>query len=170
MDGKGTALGLVENQHKNHILDLSIFPARVSDSVQKQAVSMASTLAERLDYVGLFGLEFFLVQDQLVCNEFAPRPHNSGHLSQDSGGFSQFDLHLRAVLGYPCPEPQELQHTVMKNLIGEDTPILAELARSKSNDSRYQLHDYGKTELRSGRKMGHLNFRGRLEEIDPRFL
>ncbi len=167
IDGKVQSFGTIENIHKNHILDLSIFPARIDGARSDQTVKIAEALAESLGYVGTMGVEFFIKGTEIYLNEFAPRPHNSGHFSQDCGSVSQFKLHIAAITDQFRPTIQHPKPTVMKNIIGdkyqENRTVIFELLR----DDRYVLHLYGKEEGRVGRKMGHLNFRGPIEEVSP---
>lgn len=167
VDGKIQSFGTIENIHKNHVLDVSIFPARIDGSLSDETVKIAESLADSLGYVGTMGVEFFIKDKEVYLNEFAPRPHNSGHFSQDCGSVSQFKLHIAAITDLFRPTVQHPKPTVMKNIMGdrfeENLDIVFELLR----DDRYSLHLYGKEESRVGRKMGHLNFRGPIEEVSP---
>jgi 5-(carboxyamino)imidazole ribonucleotide synthase len=146
-----------ENVHTRHILDYSIVPARIDQEVQKLAQSIARNIARDLNVVGLIAVEFFLTSDnQLIVNELAPRPHNSGHYTFDACLTSQFEQQLRAVCGLPFGSPELLSPVVMVNLLGDLwkdgaqpdwLPVL--------NDPYAKLHLYGKMEGRPGRKMGH---------------
>ncbi|MEX1117435.1 MAG: 5-(carboxyamino)imidazole ribonucleotide synthase [Terrimicrobiaceae bacterium] len=154
-----------ENIHTNHILDLSIVPARFSPDVLDQAVAIAGAVAESLEVVGLLAVEMFLsTSGELLINELAPRPHNSGHFSFDACVTSQFEQQLRAVCGLPLGSTKLLSPVVMLNLLGDlwsegepDWPTLLANPTAK-------LHLYGKSEPRPGRKMGHVCF---LDEIPP---
>ena len=156
-DGKMVTFPASENQHKYHILDLSIVPARFPATVLESAAHLATQITEALDVVGLLAVEFFLTDDnQLVVNELAPRPHNSGHFTFDACMTSQFEQQLRAVCGLPLGSPDLMSPVVMWNLLGDlwnngepDWNVSLENPRAK-------LHLYGKSEARPGRKMGHV--------------
>jgi 5-(carboxyamino)imidazole ribonucleotide synthase len=156
-----------ENIHTNHILDVSIVPARIARAVEANAQALAAAIADKLGVVGLVAVELFEVRGGgLVVNELAPRPHNSGHWTMDGAETSQFEQHVRAVCGLPLGPTAALGPIVMVNILGdawkwqggkvEGEPnwaaILAEPAAS--------LHLYGKPEPRPGRKMGHFTVRG----------
>lgn len=149
--------GVIENSHSKHILDISFAPALVSEKVFKEAVEIARSVAETFDYVGTLCVEFFLTKDEnLIINELAPRPHNSGHLTFDACVTSQFEQQLRAVCGLPLGSTEFYAPCAMANLLGDvwekgepDWARALEIPNVK-------LHLYGKTEARSGRKMGHL--------------
>ncbi len=146
-----------ENVHRDHILHLSIVPGRIPDAARREAVKVATGIAEKLDVVGVIGVEFFLLGDgSVMVNELAPRPHNSGHFSFDACVTSQFEQQLRAVCGLPLGAVDLLRPVVMLNLLGdlwEDRE--PDWARVLS-DPALKLHLYGKSDPRRGRKMGHL--------------
>ena len=149
--------GVIENEHKNHILDVSFAPAIVSEKVFREAVEIAREVAEKFDYVGTLCVEFFLTKDEkLIVNEIAPRPHNSGHLTFDACVTSQFEQQLRAVCGLPLGSTEFLRPSAMANLFGDlwekGEPDWAKVLENKN----LKLHLYGKQEARKGRKMGHL--------------
>lgn len=149
--------GVIENQHSNHILDVSLAPALVSEQTARDAVDIARTIADSTGYVGTMCVEFFLTGDQkLLVNEIAPRPHNSGHLTFDACVTSQFEQQLRAVCGLPLGSTEFYRPAAMANILGDlwgdgepdwSAPLI---------DPDIKLHLYGKTEPRPGRKMGHL--------------
>lgn len=168
-NGEIVCYGAVENEHKNHILDLSIYPARIPTGINLEAIQMASKLAESLDYVGTIGVEFFLKENQIYLNEFAPRPHNTGHYTQDCQSLSQFQLHVLAITGNLPPTDVRPKPTLMKNILGNEFTESLTTARSLLKDDRYQLHLYGKKEAKLGRKMGHMNFKGNLEDVSSLF-
>ncbi len=171
IDGSVSSFGAIENIHKNHILDLSIFPAEIPPEIATKANGMAKALAENLRYVGTMGVEFFIKDSVVYLNEFAPRPHNSGHFSQDCGSHSQFLLHTLAILGYSAPKIIYPNPTVMKNILGNDYNKSITLANILSaSDSRYRLHLYSKEDAKPNRKMGHINFTGKIIDTDSRFL
>ncbi|BBE74025.1 5-(carboxyamino)imidazole ribonucleotide synthase [Oharaeibacter diazotrophicus] len=146
-----------ENRHENHILKETVVPARVAPETRAAADALGRRIAERLGYVGVLGVEMFLVRDEagerLVVNELAPRVHNSGHWTEDGAVTSQFENHVRAVAGWPIGSTARTGDTVMENLIGDEAADW--LAIVSDPDAR--LHLYGKTEARPGRKMGHVN-------------
>ena len=140
---------LTRNWHRSGILSASLAPVEVDEDLQRRAVARARALAERLDYVGVFALELFSFDGKLLGNEMAPRVHNSGHWTIEGAGCSQFENHVRAVLGLPLGDTDALGCSVMLNWIGElpdPTAVLAE--------ARAHWHDYGKSP-RPGRKVGH---------------
>lgn len=154
--GAFAAYDLCANEHRHHILDLTRVPANVSDATEAEAMRIARTIADALDYVGVLAVELFLVtgngRERLVVNEIAPRVHNSGHWTLGGAATSQFEQHIRAVCGWPLGATSRLGRVEMKNLIGHDVDewesILAEPGA--------HLHLYGKAEARPGRKMGHV--------------
>lgn len=168
-NGDIVCYGAVENEHKDHILDLSIFPARIPVSLNLEAIEMASKLAESLHYVGTMGVEFFLKDNTLYLNEFAPRPHNTGHYTQDCQSFSQFYLHVQAITGKLPPTDVRPKPTLMKNILGNACEESLNNANELLKDDRYRLHLYAKEDAKPGRKMGHMNFKGNLEEVNPLF-
>jgi 5-(carboxyamino)imidazole ribonucleotide synthase len=149
---------VAENQHRNGILETSVVPARVSDSMSREARELATGLAEEMDYVGVLGVELFVAKGgRLLVNEMAPRPHNSGHYTLDACSADQFEQQLRALCGLPLAEPWLLSPVAMINLLGDlwsdGEPRWDEVFRRRG----VRLHLYGKAEARPGRKMGHLN-------------
>jgi 5-(carboxyamino)imidazole ribonucleotide synthase len=156
-NGEFIHYGAIENEHRNGILNVSLAPARVAESVVKQAVDIARTVLETLEVVGVLCVEFFVTKDgRLLINELAPRPHNSGHFTFDANVTSQFEQQLRAVCGLPLGSPAQLCPAAMINLLGdiwsEGEPDWA----SATTVPNVKLHLYGKLAPRSGRKMGHL--------------
>jgi len=144
------------NDHENHILATSIAPAPFAESIQARAQSIATAIAKELDVVGLLAVEFFLTKrGDLLVNELAPRPHNSGHYSFDACVTSQFEQQLRAVCGLPLGDTRLLSPVIMRNLLGDvwanGTPDWSGLLALPG----LRLHLYGKSEPRAGRKMGH---------------
>ena len=152
-DGSVRCYDPAENVHRNGILHTSTLPAPVSEEIAMTARSSAEKLLVALDYVGVVGMEFFVLADGgLVANEIAPRVHNSGHWTEAACVVSQFEQHIRAVAGLPLGNPARHSDCVMTNLIGDDIDALPEwLARDE-----VLVHLYGKTEARPGRKMGHV--------------
>ena len=139
-----------ENVHVDGILDTTTVPAKVSGAVVEHAETIARTILEALDYVGVIGVELFVTASGLVVNEIAPRVHNSGHWTQNACAVDQFEQHIRAVVGWPLADGGRHSDAVMKNLIGSD---VSDRALTSSGG----LHLYGKSEIKPGRKMGHLN-------------
>ncbi len=149
--------GAIENRHASGILDLSLAPARVGDGVVKKAVEIARAVFEALDVVGVLCVEFFVTKTgELLINELAPRPHNSGHLTVDANVTSQFEQQLRCVCGLPLGDVTQLAPAAMANLLGDLwTPHEPNWA-SAAGVGNVKLHLYGKLSARAGRKMGHL--------------
>ena len=153
--------GVIDNTHRNHILDLSVCPADLPPAVAARAVEIARGVLEALDVVGVLCVEFFLTRSgHLLVNELAPRPHNSGHLTLDAHVTSQFEQQLRAVCGLALGSTRLLRPGAMVNLLGDlwaggepDWPAACAMPDVK-------LHLYGKAEARPGRKMGHLTALG----------
>lgn len=149
--------GVIENEHANHILDVSFAPAIVSKKVFSEAVEIARALAETLDYVGTLCVEFFLTRDEkLLVNEIAPRPHNSGHLTFGPCITSQFEQQLRAVCGLPLGSTEFYRPAAMANLLGDAWQPGEPNWAAAIAIPNVKLHLYGKAEPRPGRKMGHL--------------
>ena len=144
---------LTENWHVEGVLSASLAPATVSDAIAATAVAHARALAESLDYVGVFALELFCRDGQLLANELAPRVHNSGHWTIEGSETSQFQNHLRAVLGLPLGDTRMLGHACMLNWIGALPDANAVL-----HEAGGHWHDYGKSP-RPGRKVGHATLR-----------
>ena len=152
-DGEFRAWPLTENWHVDGVLSASLAPARIDATTQATALSHAKRLADALDYVGVFALELFSRDGELLANELAPRVHNSGHWTIEGSETSQFQNHLRAVLGLPLGDTRMLGHACMLNWIGampDAAPVLREAGG--------HWHDYGK-EARAGRKVGHATLR-----------
>ncbi|HEY5971167.1 MAG TPA: 5-(carboxyamino)imidazole ribonucleotide synthase [Pseudoxanthomonas sp.] len=152
-DGEFRSWPLTENWHVDGVLSASLAPAKVSADLADAAIVYARKLAEKIDYVGVFALELFCRGGELLANEIAPRVHNSGHWTTEGAETSQFENHLRAVLGLPLGDTRMLGHACMLNWIGEmpeASPLLQEAGG--------HWHDYGK-ETRAGRKVGHATLR-----------
>jgi len=146
---------LIENVHVNHILHTSTVPApNTPAELSARAAELALKIMDKLDYIGVMATEFFELEDgTLIVNEIAPRVHNSGHWTQDAGCVDQFELHIRAIAGWPLGSTEPLLDVVMTNLIGADAARASELAALENT----HIHLYGKSEAREGRKMGHIN-------------
>lgn len=147
-----------QNIHKNGILKTSILPAKISATTKKQAVDVASKIAKKLNYIGVMAVEFFVLKNgKILVNEIAPRVHNSGHYTQDACNTSQFTQHIRAIVGLPLIKPKLVyKKAKMENLIGDE---IFDAIKFKQNPNA-RVHLYGKTEVKPGRKMGHINFVG----------
>ncbi len=156
--------GVLANEHRKHILDVTTAPARLPEKVAADAVATARAVLEALNIVGVMCVEFFLTRDDsLLVNELAPRPHNSGHLTLEACATSQFEQQLRAVCGLPLGSCELLRPAAMANLLGDlwqqgEPNWLEVLAED------VHLHFYGKTEARAGRKMGHVTALGTTAE------
>jgi len=153
-----------ENQHTKGILDVSIVPARTTGCVKSDAEDVAARIAEKLGYIGTMAVEFFVSRGQLIVNEMAPRPHNSGHATIDACVTSQFEQQVRALCGLPLGEPRAHSASVMVNLLG-DLWYDGESYREPDWAKLYaipnlKLHLYGKHHARPGRKMGHFTVIG----------
>ncbi len=147
-DGVIVCFDTAENVHENGILRRSIVPATGVDDAVLQ--SLAQTVAEGLDYVGVLSVEFFITADGPIVNEIAPRVHNSGHWTREACAVSQFEQHIRAIAGLPLGDPARHSDCEMDNLLGDEIGQVAErLMRGEI------VTLYGKAETRSGRKMGH---------------
>jgi 5-(carboxyamino)imidazole ribonucleotide synthase len=151
--GEFRAWPLTENWHVDGVLSASLAPARVEPALQAHAVEHARRLAEALDYVGVFALELFCRDGELLANELAPRVHNSGHWTIEGSETSQFQNHLRAVLGLPLGDTRMVGRACMLNWVGEMPDAHAVLAEAGGH-----WHDYGK-DARAGRKVGHATLR-----------
>ena len=153
----------IENIHRNHILDVSVVPARIPQDIQNKAKQTAVEIAEAMDYIGMMAVEFFLsVDGRLLINELAPRPHNSGHHSINACQTSQFEQQARAISGLPLGSTDLICPTVMINLLGDHwlDPKTPPDWNAILSIKGANLHLYGKREARPGRKMGHINIMG----------
>ena len=157
LDGEKVEYAPFENRHANHILDVTTAPAVVHPWIARRAAEIARDILDQLHYVGVLCVEFFVTTDgELLVNELAPRPHNSGHLTIDACVTSQFEQQVRAVCGLPLGLTELLRPAAMANLLG-DLWELGEPNWAAALQFRdVKLHLYGKAEPRPGRKMGHL--------------
>jgi 5-(carboxyamino)imidazole ribonucleotide synthase len=160
------AFPVAENIHTDHILDFSIVPARVSESVARAAEALAIAIAEKLEVVGLLAVEMFVTPaGGVLVNELAPRPHNSGHWTLDGCETSQFEQQVRAVCGLPLGDVTLREPSVMVNILGDSWREENGRPRVEPNweallaAPRTKLHLYGKSDPRRGRKMGHFTVR-----------
>lgn len=156
LDGSVRAFDPAENVHRNHILFTSTVPAGIAPGVEKHAAMLAKVIVVALDYVGVLGVEFFVVEEGgrpgLVVNEIAPRVHNSGHWTEAVCLTDQFEQHIRAIAGWPLGDTKRMADVVMQNLVGDEIDMLP-----SGLTGEIQPHHYGKAEARPGRKMGHIN-------------
>ena len=149
--GDAVAYPLVENEHRNHVLYRSVAPAEGDNG---KAEKIAFTLLDALKYVGVLAVEFFELEDgTLLVNEIAPRVHNSGHWTQNAGCVDQFELHIRAIAGWPLGDVIPKHKVEMRNLLGKEI----EAGEALAKEPGLHLHFYGKSDPRPGRKMGHVN-------------
>lgn len=146
---------IAENIHKNQILHQSIVPARVSEVVVQKANDIAIKLAKHLNLIGTLAIEMFVKGDDVVINELAPRPHNSGHYTLNACYTNQFEQHIRAVCNLDLVETKLFTPTVMLNVLGQDDHLM-----NPKNVGKNKLHLYGKEEAKADRKMGHINVIG----------
>lgn len=154
--GEIKAFPAAENIHEQNILHVSIAPARISEDVEKKATKLALQLAESFELIGLLAIEMFLQEDGTIfINELAPRPHNSGHYTQQACLTSQFEQHIRAVCNLPLGDNEIIRPTVMVNILGEHLEAIRE--QMHILDASCKVHLYGKKEAKEKRKMGHLN-------------
>jgi 5-(carboxyamino)imidazole ribonucleotide synthase len=157
IDGSVTTWPVCENEHANHILDITYCPARIPGKVAERARALAEKVAAALNLTGVLAVEMFLLANgEIVINELAPRPHNSGHFTFDASLTSQFEQQVRAVCGLPLGSTTSLRPAAMANLLGDlwsngEPDWAAALA-----DPDVKLHLYGKATPKPGRKMGHL--------------
>lgn len=143
------------NSHRDGILDVTLAPAPVPEETAERAQALAVAIAEKLDLIGILGVEMFIDSTgNLLVNEIAPRPHNSGHWTMDACPTDQFDMHIRAVAGLPLPPTLRHSDAVMKNLVGPDDMALWPAILATPG---HIPHLYGKAAARVGRKMGHVN-------------
>ncbi len=157
--GQIESFPVAENIHTNNILDTTIVPARINANVESRAKSIAQKVVKSLEGVGVFGIEMFLVNDKLMINEIAPRPHNSGHYSIEACSISQFEQHIRAILGLPLAKPRLMSPAVMVNILGR--PKYTGEYFFKGIDKAFtvpglKLHFYGKKITKPQRKLGHI--------------
>ena len=164
-DGAAVTFPISENEHRGGILATSIAPARVNDDMTRRARDAALTLAERLNYVGVFCVEFFVLRDNsLLVNEIAPRPHNSGHYTIDACVTSQYEQQARVMANLPLGDTRQMMPSVMLNILG-DQWFRGPTGEQTMHEPDWvsvlavpgaKLHLYGKREARVGRKMGHV--------------
>ena len=143
------------NIHQNNILHQSIYPAKINQTTAQNATKIATKIIKELDLIGILAVEFFVLKNgNLLVNELAPRPHNSGHFSLDASYTSQFEQMIRAITGLPLGSPDFHSIGYMQNLIGKDILEITQY----SNDKKAKIHLYNKNKISTNRKMGHINF------------
>ncbi len=142
-----------ENLHRDGILHTTTVPAQITANQRMDAVLLTANILNALDYVGTMGVELFVTAQGLIVNEIAPRVHNSGHWTQNGCLIDQFEQHIRAIAGWPLGDGTRHSDVEMLNLIGDDVADMAALAKQ----ANVSLHLYGKSDIKPGRKMGHLN-------------
>ena len=158
INGQTSVYPVGENRHVNGILDTTIVPATIDATLGEQAIDMATRLADSMDYCGILAVEFFCTrQGDLLINELATRPHNSGHYTVDACTTSQFEQQVRMMCGLPPADTQMLSPVVMTNLLGDIWKDGEPDWQQVLNEPQAHLHLYGKKEARPGRKMGHIN-------------
>jgi 5-(carboxyamino)imidazole ribonucleotide synthase len=154
-NGESSYFPVAENIHVNNILDKSIVPARISKYAEAEAIKQARLLADELDLVGTLAVEMFLTEkDEIIINELAPRPHNSGHYTLNACETSQFEQHIRAICNWPLGNTNVLKPVVMVNILGQH---LEGITSNVSKLTDWKIHLYGKKEAKHNRKMGHIN-------------
>jgi 5-(carboxyamino)imidazole ribonucleotide synthase len=157
LDGATACYGPIANEHANHILDVSVLPAPCDARLAESAVQIANRIADALEVVGIVCVEFFETTDgELLVNEIAPRPHNSGHLTIDACMTSQFEQQVRAICGLPLGATDALRPAAMANLLGDLWQSGEPAWQRALAIPGVRLHLYGKSDPRPGRKMGHL--------------
>lgn len=167
--GEFYCLPIAENIHRHHILHESIVPARVTETVIQKAEQAAQAIADHLELVGTLAVEMFVLENgEIIINELAPRPHNSGHYSIEACNVSQFHQHIRAICGWPLRKPKLWGPSIMVNVLGEH---VAPLKKGIKNNPDWSIHLYGKAEAKEKRKMGHVtimteNIEQTLQDID----
>ena len=153
-DGDTKCLPVGENIHINHILHETIVPARIEEETTKKAIDAAMKIADHLQLIGTLAIEMFVLESgEILINECAPRPHNSGHYSIEACNVSQFGQHIRAVCGWPLREPKLWAPSIMVNVLGQH---VVPLTNSIAKFPDWSIHLYGKSEAKVNRKMGHV--------------
>ncbi|MAI63015.1 MAG: 5-(carboxyamino)imidazole ribonucleotide synthase [Micavibrio sp. TMED27] len=152
-NGKTATYGPLLNAHKNHILDKTTLPAPIDEKIKEQSIQIANKLAQEIDLIGVLTVELFVTkQGEILANEIAPRTHNSGHLTIEACEASQFENHVRTVSGLDVASAEQHTPAIMINLIGDD--ILS--TKQYEDNPNATIHNYGKTDVKPGRKMGHV--------------
>ncbi len=155
--GEITTLPIPENIHKENILHMSILPSDISEKLIQKGVKYIEKIMNEFNIVGTLCVEFFVKDELLLFNEMAPRPHNSGHYSIEGCITSQFEQHIRAILGYKLGSTKLRQPTIMVNVLGQHMRGISKLLESEEH-LNCKVHLYGKSEAKHNRKMGHVTF------------
>ncbi|WP_173917436.1 5-(carboxyamino)imidazole ribonucleotide synthase [Halobacillus sp. Marseille-Q1614] len=164
LDGDITYFPIGENAHRNQILHETRVPAPISSKVEEKVHEAVAVLSEKMNIAGTFAVEMFVKDGEIYINEMAPRPHNTGHYTIEACNVSQFEQHIRAICGLPLLPIYSFPAAVMVNVLGKHREILLSKLADYQN---MHLHDYGKQESRTNRKMGHITFIGEsLKDID----
>ncbi len=161
-DEQSVVFPMGRNIHRDGILDLSIVPAEISAELRERIEAQSIRFMEECDYHGILTIEYFVRGEEVIFNEMAPRPHNSGHYTIEGSSSSQFSELVRYLLDMPLEEPQLVAPTIMKNILGEDLEA-AQAIEAQHIEGCY-VHLYGKSESRPKRKMGHITYVGMTPE------
>ena len=167
--GQIESFPVAENIHNNNILETTIVPARISRKVELKAIKMAERTIGLLHGSGIFGIEMFVTKEgEVLVNEIAPRPHNSGHFTNEACSVSQFEQHLRAILDLPLSKPELLSPVVMVNILGSEN-LVGQYALKGLTQlfavPGVKLYVYGKKTSRPGRKLGHITATGKTVKV-----
>lgn len=162
INGETAVFPVAENVHKNNILDETTVPARISEATNQEAFEVAKACLEAFDAYGMLCIELFVTKEgRILVNELAPRPHNSGHYTIEGCYTSQFEQHIRAILGLPLGNPGLIRPTAMKNIIGEKNAKAQLIGMEEAYENGdVKIHIYGKETVSIGRKMGHITATG----------
>ena len=153
-DGSAVCYEPSENKHVNGILRGSVFPAKISKKTKNRAKAIAVKLARSLNIIGIIAIEMFVDKsDEIIVNEVAPRPHNSGHWTMDACNVSQFEALVRVIFDMPIPHIKYYHNCKMINILGENYNVI----EKSLNKKNHKLYIYGKDEIKEGRKLGHIN-------------
>ena len=142
-----------ENYHEKGILKTTLVPAKINQKTITDAVLLTGQIMNKLNYVGVIGVELFVTDNELIINEIAPRVHNSGHWTQNGCLIDQFEQHIRAIVGLQLGDGKRHSNIEMTNILGDDFKKLDKFV----NDGKSAIHLYGKEDIKIGRKMGHIN-------------
>ena len=161
-NGEMAVFPVAENVHHNSILDETTVPAVISEASAKEAMEVAKACLQAFDACGMLCIELFVTREgHILVNELAPRPHNSGHYTIEGCYTSQYENHVRAILGYPLGNPDLIRPTAMKNIIGERNGLAEVTGLEEAyRFPNVKVHIYGKEQVKTGRKMGHITATG----------
>lgn len=162
INGEIAVFPVAENVHKNSILDETTVPAKISEATNQEAFEVAKACVKAFDAYGMMCIELFVTKEgRILVNELAPRPHNSGHYTIEGCYTSQYEQHIRAILGLPLGNPGLIRPTAMKNIIGEKSGQADLKGLEQAYEfSNVKIHIYGKETVSKGRKMGHITATG----------